>query len=118
MSSINVQKSSQQTKIYDKYYNVEFVISTQEYDIVYAYFKKVMNEDEEVAKNFTASIFKLSKDTGVSALTYLENLKGQDAVQLSLTMTYYLNQVRSNSTLLGVGQIITPNFYAARNVVS
>jgi len=31
-------------------------------------------------------------------------------------MAYYLNSVRSTSTLLGVLAPTTPNFYAARNI--
>jgi hypothetical protein len=48
--------------------------------------------------------------------TYLDNLKGQNEMQLTMSMAYYLNSTRSNSTLLGVGHVITPDYYAARNV--
>jgi hypothetical protein len=32
-------------------------------------------------------------------------------------MAYYLNQIRSTATLLGVNAKVVPNFYAARAVV-
>jgi hypothetical protein len=32
-------------------------------------------------------------------------------------MAYYLNGLRSPSTLLGVSNPVTPNFYTARNVL-
>jgi len=116
MASINVQRSSTTTKILDQFYNTEFSIPTNEYDIVLSFFTKVL-EDNEAAVSFTANLFQIAGDTGISALTYLENIKDQDELQLSMTMSYYLNSTRSNSTLLGVGQVITPNYYAARNVV-
>ena len=115
MASVNVQRDSQQTKILDQFYNTELVVNTQEYDVVYSYFVDVTG-NKDLSKNFTANIFQISNQTQVPALTYLENLKGQDAMQLTMSMAYYLNSVRSNSTLLGVGNLITPNFYAARNV--
>jgi hypothetical protein len=51
-------------------------------------------------------------------MQYVDSVKGQNAQTLTMSMAYYLNQVRSNSTLLGVGAVVTPNYYAARNVVS
>jgi len=36
--------------------------------------------------------------------------------ELDLTLAYYLNNLRSNSTLLGTSQPVQPNYYAARNV--
>jgi hypothetical protein len=116
MASVNVERTTQITKIYDKFYNIELSVDTNEYDIINSYFLKVMGSTE-VARNFSASIFYIADKTGVEPLKYLENIKGQDQLQLSLTMSYYLNQFRSNSTLLGVGNVITPNFYAARNVI-
>ena len=116
MSSVNVQRATTTTKIYDQFYNVNTVVDTNEYDYVYAFFKSVML-DETVAKEFTAQVFMMTKDTGVSALEYVESVRGQNAQTLTLTMAYYLNQTRSNSTLLGVGAVVTPNYYAARNVL-
>jgi len=115
MSTVNIQRSTDTTKIYDKFYNVELVVSTSEYDLTVSFFKKMMT-DPALAEQFAASIFQIAKDTGVSVQTYLENLKGQNEMQLTMSMAYYLNSTRSNSTLLGVGHVITPNYYAARNV--
>jgi hypothetical protein len=116
MASVNIQRTTQQTRILDEYYNTELVVSTEEYDLVVSFFKRVM-ADPDVAETFASNLFKISKDTGVSVLTYLENIKNQNELELNLTFSYYLNSTRSNSTLLGVGQVITPNYYAARNVV-
>lgn len=117
MSSVNVQRTTSTTQIFDKFYNTEVTIPTNEYDYVYSYFKSIMDE-EQIAKEFTAQVFIMSKDTGVSAMDYIESVRGQSAQTLSMSMAYYMNQTRSNSTLLGVGAVVTPNYYAARNVVS
>lgn len=116
MSSINVQKTNTTTQIFDKFYNSEVVVDTNEYDYVYSYFKSIML-DELLAQEFTAQVFIMSKETGVTAMEYVESVKGQNSQTLSMSMAYYMNQTRSNSTLLGVGSIITPNYYAARNVL-
>jgi hypothetical protein len=50
-------------------------------------------------------------------LSLLEQLQTADnGAELNLTLAYYLNNQRSNSTLLGTSQPVQPNYYAARNV--
>jgi hypothetical protein len=41
----------------------------------------------------------------------------QNQVQITATLAYYLNNLRSNSTLLGISTTATPNQYAARNIL-
>lgn len=116
MSTVNVQRRNETTNLIDQYRNTNLTVSTHEYDIVIAFFKKIM-VDTGIAEVFAANLFTIAKDTGVPVLTYLETLKNQNALQITMTMAYYLNNTRSNTTLLGIGKIITPNYYAARNVV-
>jgi hypothetical protein len=47
----------------------------------------------------------------------LDEFKGQNGINLSASLAYYLNSIRSRATLLGVGAAVTPNFYQARNVL-
>jgi hypothetical protein len=47
----------------------------------------------------------------------LAEIQGQNQLQLTSTLCYYLNNQRSNATLLGVNALVQPNFYAARNVL-
>ena len=117
MSSVNVQRTTTTTQIFDKFYNSEVVVETGTYDYVLSFFKSIMT-DEKIAQEFTAQVFIMSKDTGVDPMDYVESVRGQNAQTLTMSMAYYLNQTRSNSTLLGVGSVTTPNYYAARNVVS
>jgi len=116
MSSINIKRTDQSVKIIDKFYERTLTIGANEYDVVLSFFKKYLNSDES-AKEFTAALLQIAYDADVPVVSYLEQLEGQNALQLSSTMSYYINNLRSNATLLGVGQIITPNYYAARNVV-
>jgi hypothetical protein len=48
----------------------------------------------------------------------LETFQASGAeLDLNINMAYYLNSIRSRATLLGVGIPVTPNYYAARNVI-
>jgi len=117
MSSVNVERSDRNTKIIDKLYKKELVVSTQDYDLAISFFKGVM-ADPDMATHFAATLFQIAQDTGIAARTFLENIKNQNAMELNATFSYYLNGARSNSTLLGISSIITSNYYAARNVVA
>jgi hypothetical protein len=39
-------------------------------------------------------------------------------MQVTSTVAFYLNDIRSNATLLGVGNVTTPNVYASRNILT
>ena len=71
----------------------------------------------QAAGNFTMSLFRVAQNTGIPALTLLNEFQGQNGVDLSASLAYYLNSIRSRATLLGVGVAVTPNFYQARNVL-
>lgn len=106
----------QTVRIYDRFYLYDTNVPAAEYDIVYSYFKSIM-KDPEVAGNFTVSMFQVAEQTGIPVLTLLDSIKGQTGLELTLSMAYYLNNIRSRATLLGVNQQPTPNFYASRAVI-
>jgi hypothetical protein len=116
MPSVNTRREGGQITLFDQFYNRELVVAANDYDMVYSFFYKTMNNAESAAE-FTYIIFQLVKDTGAAPATFIESLKGQDEITLTMSMAYYLNARRSRSTLLGIGHITTPNYYAARNVV-
>lgn len=91
--------------------------SDNEYELVVSFFEKNI-KDKKVAANFATSLFQVSSTTGVPIQELLASLKGQDGMTLSATMAYYINSIRSKSTLLGVKTVAKPNYYAARNVLS
>ena len=117
MGTINAINTNidQTVRIYDQFYNYDENVSAAEYDIVLSYFKSVVNTVEQ-AENFTTSVFRVAQESGIDALTILDQLEGTTGPQLTASLCYYLNSVRSNATLLGVLQPSAPNFWTARNV--
>ena len=118
MSTVNNPNPNQEqtTYIFDKFYDFELSVDAAEYDVVLSYFRKIFTNDL-TAKNFALNLFKISDETGSPAMEILESVKGQNALDLTSTFAYYLNNLRSNTTLLGISAVSTPAFYAARNVL-
>ena len=104
-------------RIFDGFYSYEQYVSVEEYDVVYSYLKSVFTTDA-AAGNFTVALFRIANETNTPVLTVLQSIQGQDALTLTQTLCYYLNSMRSGSTLLGFGVPVTPNYYTARNVVA
>lgn len=119
MPSINYTNYNidQTVRVFDAFYDYDVDIPVGDYDIVNSYFRSVMTT-QQAADNFTASLFRVAQDTKIPALTLLETFQASGAeLDLNINMAYYLNSIRSRATLLGVGIPVTPNYYAARNVV-
>lgn len=116
MSCINTKRVGDQVTIVDNFYNFQQTVPNNDYDIVLSFLKKAAGNDEQ-AEIFAASLFRIANETNTPVTTYLEDLQDVDSVTLSLKMAYYINNTRSNSVLLGVGRVITPNYYVARNIV-
>jgi hypothetical protein len=102
-------------RIFDEFYAYAADVPQLEYDAVNSYFRSVFGTDE-AAGNFTVTVFRISESSGIPVMTLLQEFQGQGQPELTLTLAYYLNSTRSNSTLLGVNAATTPNFYVARNV--
>lgn len=117
MSTVNAinPKVDLSVRVFDSFYEYEEFVPQAEYDIVFSFFKSVYTTTE-AAGNFTISLFRIANQTRTPVLTLLQECEGQDQVQLTQTLAYYLNNLRSPSTLLGFGVTVTPNFYTARNV--
>jgi hypothetical protein len=117
MGTINAINTNldQTVRIFDQFYNYAENVPSQEYDIVLSYFKSVFNTVEQ-AENFTVAIFRVAQESDINVLTILNDLQGTTGPQLTASLAYYLNSVRSNATLLGVLQPAVPNYWTARNV--
>ena len=102
-------------KIFDQFYAYEANVPQLQYDAVYSYFRSVF-DTAEAAGNFTVSVFRISESSGIPVMTLLQEFQGQSQPELTLTLSYYLNNTRSSSTLLGLNVATQPNYYAARNV--
>ena len=123
MSSMNYTNYNidQTVRVFDTFYDYDVDIPVNEYDVVNSYFKTVMTT-KQAADNFTVSLFRVAEDTKIPALTLLESFQQSgggvgNSMSINLNMAYYLNSIRNRATLLGVGVAVTPNVYAARNVV-
>jgi hypothetical protein len=118
MSTVNyVDPTLDQTvRVFDQFYEFAVEVPADQYDVVYSYFKKVFS-DNLAAKNFTVTLFQVADYQKRPVLDVLAEIQGQNQLQLTSTLCYYLNNQRSNATLLGVNALVQPNFYAARNVL-
>lgn len=118
MSTVNYvdPKLDMTVRVFDNFYEFATEVPVDQYDLVYSYFSKVF-KDQLAAKNFTITLFQVADYTKRPVQDLLAEIQGQDQIQLTSTLCYYLNNQRSNSTLLGINAIVQPNFYAARNVL-
>ena len=87
-----------------------------EYDYILGFFTKSM-KDPIAAQNFTLQIYQVARQADISPLDIIQTMEGQTGLELNASLAYYLNGIRSNATLLGVQNIIPPNFYAGRSVL-
>ena len=117
-SSVNYTNSNLDltVRIFDQFYNYDVNVPAAEYDIVNSFFKSVMDSDRQ-ANAFTVSLFRVAGITNIPVLTLLDTMQGQSGLDLTVSMAYYLNNIRSRATLLGVNAQPAPNFYAARAVI-
>jgi hypothetical protein len=104
-------------RIFDIFYDYETFVNAEEYDVVYSYMRSVFTTDQ-AAGNFTVSLFRIAEETRTPVLDILQSIEGQDSIVVTKILSYYLNNMRSGSTLLGFGVSVTPNYYTARNVLA
>jgi hypothetical protein len=117
MSTVNYANPKLDTtvKIFDEFYQYETVVSAQEYDAVYSYFRSVFGT-ADAAGNFSVTLFRIAEQSDIPVMDLLQQFEGMGVPELTLTLSYYLNGLRSSSTMLGLNAPLTPNFYVARNV--
>ena len=103
-------------RIFDEFYNFGLEVDANAFDAVNSFFESIF-VDQEATQNLTTTFFRISKETNIPVMTLLEQVQGQNAIEVTATLAYYLNGLRSPSTLLGVNVPVTPNYYTARNVI-
>lgn len=119
MSSINNANPNlgQTVRVFDSFYAFDTNVPAAEYDVVFSFFLKEMTT-RQAAGNFTVSLFRIAQETGIPPLTLLSQFQGaSEGISIDVQLAYYLNQIRSRATLLGVGVAVQPNFYPARAVL-
>lgn len=118
MSSVNTTNYNIDltVRVFDDFYGFNVDIPVNEYDAVFSYFASIYTT-KEAAANFTTAIFRIAAEQNIPAITLVDQIKtSTGAADLDLTIAYYLNSLRSNSTLLGVSVPVQANYYAVRNV--
>jgi len=104
-------------RVFDQFYNFDLVVEANQYEIIYSYYYS-LSKSENVAKNFTTIIFRISNITGENPLILLEEIKGSNGLSTANALVaYYLNSLKSKTTLYGVSSIPQPNQVVARNAV-
>lgn len=103
-------------KLFDSFYNFEMNVDANQYDIVYSYFYET-SKSKNIAQNFTTIIFRLSSITGENVMVMLEYLQGKSKLEANVTLAYYLNSIKSKTTLYGVSVVPKPNEMVQRNIV-
>ena len=118
MATVNYTnpKTDLTVRLFDEFYKRELLIDSNVYDTVLSFFTSIF-ADGDAAKNFTLSVFTISEDSGTPVETLLNELSKQNQIQITATLAYYLNNQRSNATLLGITNTPTPNQYTARNIL-
>ncbi len=117
-TSVNETNQSIDTtvRIFDEFYRYEAVVPTNEYDVVVSFLRSIF-EDAAAAESFTVALFRIAEESKTPVLTLLQELQGKNKLEVTLTLAYYLNGLRSLTTLLGVRQQPQPYFFAARNII-
>ena len=109
-------KADLTVRVFDNFYNYVTEVPANQYDTIFGYFLTMTN-NRRTANTFTTAVFKVADTTEQDVMAVFQSLQGQDYLQLTATLAYFLNGLRSPSALYGVSVPITPNFYAARNVL-
>ena len=103
-------------RVFDQFYNFDLVVNANQYEIVYSYFISI-NNSKTIAANFTTLLFRISSVTGEDVMTLLNDITGRDRLKANATLTYYLNSIKSKTTLYGLSSVPQPNQSTQRNVV-
>lgn len=110
------QRLDTTVRIFDEFYKYEATIPANEYDVVASFMRSIF-EDAAAADSFTVSLFRIAEESKTPVLTLLQELQGKSKLEVTLTTAYYLNGLRSLTTLLGVRQQPQPYFFTARNII-
>lgn len=103
-------------RVFDDFYGYSQEVNADEFDTVNSYFASVFG-DQQIARSFTTTFFRISEKSGVPVLELLQQVSGQNQIELTATICYYLNGERSPSTLLGINATVVPTPWTARNVL-
>jgi len=103
-------------RIFDSFYSIDLGVNAVEYDIVHGYFTSICTTIN-IANNFTAMLFRIANETGISVLELLDQVKGKKKLEMNQIFAYFLNSFKSRTSLYGISILPKSNFTVARNIV-
>lgn len=103
-------------RVFDQFYNFDLVVEPNQYEIVYSYFYDI-NKSESIARNFTTILFRIANTIDEDVLKLLEYLTSSSKLEANGILIYYLNSLKSKTTLYGINVEPAPNQTVQRNVV-
>jgi len=114
---IDSRSSLDQTvQIFDEFYGFNLIINASEYDVVASYFNSTC-DSKQIAGNFTVYLFRISQETQIPVLELLDYIRGKTKLETNTVIAYYLNSIKSKTSIYGFGTIPQPNGPVARNIV-
>lgn len=103
-------------RVFDQFYNFDLVVNAEQYEIIYSYFYDICGT-QNIARNFTTILFRIASITGEDAMKLLSYLTGSTKLEIDNILIYYLNSLKSKTTLYGINTEPIPNQTVLRNVV-
>ena len=104
-------------RIFDSFYSTDVTVGADQFDIVYGYFSSVCSTTS-IAQNFTAVLFRAATETGLNVLDLLDEIQGTGSkLQMNKIICFYLNSLKSKTSLYGISIVPRPNIPVARNIV-
>lgn len=103
-------------RVFDQFYNFDLLVNASQYEVIYSYFFSI-NNSKFIASNFTALLFRISSVTGEDVMSLLNDITGKSKLDANALLTYYLNSIKSKTTLYGLSSVPQPNQSVQRNVV-
>ena len=107
----------QTVRIFDSFYAFNVKVNASEYDIVNGYFTSVC-ATRNIAGNFTAVLFRIAQEENINVLDLLSYIQGtNNNLEMNQIIAYYLNGLKSKTSLYGISNPPSPNQTIARNIV-
>lgn len=103
-------------RIFDNFYNFDLVVDANQYELVRSFFYKLTNS-KTATDNFTLLIFRISSMSGENPLDLVDYLQDKSKLEVNSILAYYLNSIKSKTTLYGVNSTPNPNSNVQRNIV-
>ena len=113
----NVSEESKTRTFFNGYFDQHVQITGVEWDLVYAFFLK-HTENEDAANAMSEAIITAARSQNLNILDLIKDLEPFEGIELDQVLALYLNQTRRDTSLLGYSQPLTPNKYAARNILA